>query len=85
MGPDDTESRLGGRPAPDLERREAAAGARDLAAIPGREAPGIPLVDAHDARLFEQSCRRRDGVIGRGRAIDETDQVRYRVLHDAGA
>ena len=84
MGPDDPEAGLGRRCSADLEGREAPA-AHDIAAITGRDGPGLALFEARIACVLEAGDCGGDRVIGRGRTIDEREEIGDRVLHDAGA
>ena len=85
VGPDDSEARFRRRPAPDLEGREAPAGAHDITSIARRNGPDVRFFESRKTGLFESQGDGRDRVIGRGRSIDELEEVRDQVLHDAGA
>jgi hypothetical protein len=85
MRADDSEARLGGGSAAHLEGRERPTAAHDVVPRTGGQRPGIGLVETREARLFEAIDGACDRVIGRGRTIDEGEQVVDGIFHGSGA
>ena len=75
--------RLSGLGAADFERRNRAAGTDDITTIPRRERPEITLFETRVTRGLKSRSHTRHGVIGRGRIIDEAEQIVDAVSHRA--
>ncbi len=65
-----------------LEGHQAALAAHGVAAIPRRELPEVLLERGAVAGGLEPSHRLGHGVVGRGRAVDEGEQIRNGVVHE---
>ena len=78
---DDPEAPADGGLGPDLEGDQAPATADREAAISGGEVPDLVLCARPEAASFEPARRLGDGVVGRGRGVDEREQVANEVRH----
>jgi hypothetical protein len=78
---DDPEAALGRRRGSDLKGDDAASGANCIPARAGLEAPGLVLSQRLEAARLEPADRLRDRVVGRGRTIDEAEQIGDGVGH----
>ncbi len=81
VGADDAEAALHRRDGAHVQGHETAAAAHAVAPLAGRELPGVDLVRLAVAGRLEPADALGDRVIRGGRAIDEAEQIRDRVLH----
>ena len=85
MGADDPEARLRRRGRAHLEGDERATRTHHVAPISARERPAHALVESLVAGRFEPLDGALHGVVGRGRSVDEREQVCNGVDHGRGA